>query len=47
MEMGGQFHTPAALPPEEVLVLLGGIGPEIRFGYGGEARMNELHLITL
>jgi hypothetical protein len=40
MEMSGQFHTPAGLPPEEVLVLLGGSGPEIRFGYGGEERMN-------
>lgn len=35
MEMNSQSHT-----PDEVLVRLGAKGPEIRVGYGGQARMN-------
>jgi hypothetical protein len=40
MQTGRQFHVVAALPPQESLVLLGGILPEILFEYGAEARMN-------
>jgi hypothetical protein len=43
MEMSGQFHAPAALPPEEVLVLLGGNGH--RAGLVMVAKREGIHLL--